>query len=281
MEGLRPAFPASLSTLASWTSDLGERRLQVKTIKAYLTGVRSAHINIGFDDLKVFHHPMLQRIIAGIRRMRGEAGVKERRPITRDLLLLMLANIDKTTRLGANLHAAFCLAFAGFLRIGEFTYSINDRSDPEFAKWFLTRRSVAFYKDYIELSLPASKTDPFRQGVTILIASASDDACPISSLQNLFNRFPAPKHAPLFDAGVGFSRQWVTQMLRDILMTLGITGNYSGHSFRRGAATSARDAGLTEDRIMLLGRWRSDSYKLYIETHPQHILAASRRLQGQ
>ncbi len=266
--------------LASWTSNLGDRRLHVKTIKAYLTGVRSTHVDMGFDDLHVFHHPMLQRIIAGIRRMRGEPGVKERRPITRDLLLLMLADIDKTSRLGANLHAAFCLAFAGFLRIGEFTYSNADRNDPEFANWFLTRRSVAFYEDHVELSLPASKTDPFRQGVTILVAGADDDACPVASLQNLFERFPSPRHAPLFDMGTGFSRQWVTQMLRNILAALGIAGNYSGHSFRRGAATSARDAGLTEDRIMLLGRWRSDSYKLYIETHPQHILAASRRLQG-
>lgn len=80
---------------------------------------------------------MLQRIIAGIRMMRGEPGVEERRPITRDLLLLMLTRFDRTTRIGANLHAACCLlpfAFAGFLRIGKFTYSTEDRSDPEFAK---------------------------------------------------------------------------------------------------------------------------------------------------
>ena len=280
MQGFKPAFPASLPTLASWVATLGDRRLHVKTIKAYLTGTRSAHVDMGFEDLKVFQHPMLQRIVAGIRRIRGEPGVKERRPITRDLLLLMLSCINQNTRVGANLHAAFSLAFAGFLQIGEFTYSAEDRGDPEFTKWFLTRGSIALYKDYMELSLPASKTDPFRQGVTILIASADDNACPIALLQHLLHRFPSPRDAPLFDSGAGFSRQWVTRMLRDILSTLGYTGNYSGHSFRRGAATSARDAGLSEDRIMLLGRWKSDSYKLYIETHPQHILAASRRLQG-
>ena len=223
---------------------------------------------------------MLQRIVAGIRRLRGEAGTKERRPITRDLLLRLLATCNKNTMHGANIYAAFCLAFAGFLRIGEFTYSAEDRNDPDFAKWSLTRRSVALHQDHLELSLPASKTDPFRQGVTILIAGASDEACPVAALRFLFSRFPAPGDAPLFDMGTGFSRQWVTQMLRDALLALGQTGNYSGHSFRRGAATSARDAGLSEDRIMLLGRWRSDSYKLYIETHPQHILDASRRLQG-
>ena len=80
---------------------------------------------------------MLQRIIAEIRKMRGEPGVKERRPITRDLLLPMLAQLDRTTRIGASLHAACCLlpfAFADFLRIGKFTYFTEDRSDPGFKK---------------------------------------------------------------------------------------------------------------------------------------------------
>ena len=259
---------------------LGDRHLQVKTIKAYLTGLRSAHVDMGYTDLGVFHSPILQRIIAGIRRFCGEAGTKERRPITRDLLIQMLGLCNKTTIAGANLYAAFCLAFAGFLHISKFTYSTDNRASPDFASWFLTRRSVILHDDHLKLSLPASKTDHFRQGVTILIASASDDACPVAALRFLLHRFPAPPSAPLFNMGSSFSRQWVTQMLRDMILELGLTGNYSGHSFRRGAATSARDANLSEDRIILLGRWKSDSYKLYIETHPQYILDASRRLQG-
>ena len=259
---------------------LGDRDLQVKTIKAYLTGLRLAYVDMGYTDLSVFHNPLLQRIIAGIRRMHREAEIKERRPITRDLLIRILYLCDDNTMANANLYAVFCLAFAGFLRISEFTYSADDRAAPDFASWFLTRRSITLHKDYLELSLPASKTDHFRQGVTILIASADNKACPVAALRRLFNDFPAPAHAPLYNMGTGFSTQYLTQKLRDILQQLGVTGNYSGHSFRRGAATSARDAGLSEDKIILLGRWKSDSYKLYIKTHPQYILNTSRRLQG-
>ena len=57
-----------------------------------------------------------------------------------------------------------------------------------------------------------------------------------------------------------FTRNFVTKALRDVLKDKGYQGNYSGHSFRRGAATSAKNAGLNEDEIKLLGRWESDAY---------------------
>ena len=69
----------------------------------------------------MFHYPTLERIIQGICRLRREPKVKERLPITRFILLEVLALFDTTTRTGATFHAVFCLAFAGFLRIGEFT----------------------------------------------------------------------------------------------------------------------------------------------------------------
>lgn len=53
---------------------------------------------------------------------------------------------------------------------------------------------------------------------------------------------------------------------------------FSGHSFRRGAATAAAEAGFTEYEIQLLGRWRSDAYKLYIESSRSRILNLSTRL---
>ena len=75
------------------------------------------------------------------------------------------------------------------------------------------------------------------------------------------------------------SRRTVAHNLRLALRSSGLPGHYSGHSFRRATATTARLAGLSEDEIKLLGRWKSDSYRLYIKTHPAYILAASRRQQ--
>ncbi len=276
----RVKYPASISNLASWSANLGDKMIKAKTIKAYLTGLRSHHIDVGYSgtEIEAFHHPTLQRIIAGIRRLQGDDQTRERRPITRDLLLLLLRQFDQSTIEGATWHASFCLAFAGFLRMGEFTWSQSDRTS-DFKQWHLTRSSVIFQNDSLQVTLPSSKTDPFRRGVTLTIAAVDDEACVKNSLANLFSKFPAPLLAPLFDPGYPYTRTHVTEVLRRTLATLSIEGRYSGHSFRRGAATSARRAGLSEDEIQLLGRWKSDSYRLYIEAHPSYILNASKRHQ--
>ena len=278
MRGIKPVFPATSASLANWVGYLATKRVKAKTLKSYLTGVRSAHVDMGYNDLTPFHSPQVERIIAGYRRMHGEAGTLERRPITKDLLLQMLPYFNLRTREGCTLHAAFCLAFAGFLRVGEFIYSAKDLNSPDFSQWFLTRRSVRLYEDHLELTLPSSKTDPFRRGITLTIAASGDNACPVQSLRRLF-RWESPPDSPLFQVNGTFTRQLVTNKLREILTHLGVEGHYSGHSFRRGAATSAREAGLSDGEIQLLGRWKSDSYRLYIETHPAYILAASRRHQ--
>lgn len=279
MKGIS-AFPVTVNSLSSWITAMGLRQLSHRTIKSYMTGVRSYYVELGAskEELEIFHTPILERIIAGIRRFNGESNIKERHPITRPVLRAMLTRLDKNTRKGASLYAAFCLAFAGFLRMGEFTWARGELN-ADFQNWYITRGSVLLSEDRLQLSLPASKTDPFRQGVTLTIAATGDNACAVAALKHLFSRFPAPLNSPLFDTGHGFSRQFVTDSLREILKELEFLGNYSGHSFRRGAATSAREAGLSDAEIQLLGRWKSDAYKLYIQANPVIIWVVSKRHQ--
>lgn len=106
--------------------------MKLKTIKGYLAGLQSLRLDCILDkaELEVYSHPMLQRIIAGLRRLYGQGDTRERRPITRDILLKLISRFDQTTLEGANLHAAFCLAFAGFLRMGELTY---DKVESDFS----------------------------------------------------------------------------------------------------------------------------------------------------
>lgn len=170
-----------------------------------------------------------------------------------------------------NIPCRLFLAFAGFVRMGEFTWCEADRRE-ELRQWHLTRSSVTFKNDRLHVQLPASKTDPFRQGVEITTAATGDEACTLNSLRNLFQKFPTSLHAPLFDTAKGFPRKYVTTVFKtchtawDIHVTIRDT-------LRRGAATSASEGGLSEDDIMTLGRGKSDSYnRLYIQANPDKTM---------
>jgi hypothetical protein len=165
------------------------------------------------------------------------------------------------------------LGFFGLLRSGEFTFRSHEVYDPE---WNLSRGSIRFHPDnsnpsLIELTIPASKTDPFRLGVTLAIGKATDPSvCPVRLLQQLFVRFPLQASSPLFSllSGLPFSRSYPITKIRELLPAVGEDPDkYAGHSFRIGGATAAASLGYTEYEIQVLGRWRSLAYQRYLKVN--------------
>ena len=63
-----------------------------------------------------------------------------------------------------------------------------------------------------------------------------------------------------------------------VLKVCGVNGDYTGHGFRIGAATTSTRAGVPDHLIQMLGRWSSDAYKLYTRSPESHIAAISSRL---
>ncbi len=57
-----------------------------------------------------------------------------------------------------------------------------------------------------------------------------------------------------------------------------LKANFSSHSFRIGAATSAAQKGLTKHQIQTLGRWSSEAFQSYIRTDQFHIKSAHQTL---
>ena len=53
---------------------------------------------------------------------------------------------------------------------------------------------------------------------------------------------------------------------------------YSGHSFRSGAATTAAQQGVEDATIKMLGRWKSGAYQQYIQTPREQLAAISKKL---
>ena len=266
----------------AWVAWLGAR-VQARTIKSYLTHLRSLHVDTDLP-FSATEAPIVQRLIRGIKRYHGEAGRKPKQPITLPVLRDLLRHLPATQYL--DICAACCLAYSALLRCGEFT--TNGRPRGGYDATNLRRSAVQLLPNasnptHATITLPASKTDPFRKGVTITISAAPPGipSCPVAALKALFDADPQPENAPLFheDPNNALTRGFFIRTIRAALLSAGYDpAAFAGHSFRRGAASSAAVAGYSDYEIQLLGRWRSDAYKLYLEVDRSRLLQLSRTL---
>ena len=279
------AWPASETMLGQWvamraygSSDNLMGQLKLSTILSYFLALRSYHVDRRWNT-SVFESQHILRLIQGARSLFPNQK-RERLPITREVLSKITTT--PVTREEHHIDAAFKLAFAGFLRMGEFTHTkAKEANGPVFAATGLTRSDLTFSGDHITLRLKRSKTDRTHQGVNIIVASTDDEHCPVRALRALVSIDPQPVSAPLFrlDNG-GFPKDTIIKILRKRLQTAGIPpGKFSGHSFRRGAAQHARDNGILEEHIQQLGRWSSNAFRLYFETPQSELFRLNRTFQ--
>ena len=124
-----------------WVASLGHRALQPKTIKSYLSAVRSLHIDEGlpFDACE---SESVHRVIRGIKRFYGEKARSPKLPVLLGTLQRLTATSgDLSNRFNAVFDAAIKVAWAGFLRCGEFTLGSGQIFNPSV---HLSRASVTF-----------------------------------------------------------------------------------------------------------------------------------------
>ena len=227
----------------------------------------------------VFKSSLLARLVQGARNL-FSGPRRVRLPITSDLLSAITPS--PISRDDINMNAAFKLAFAGFLRMKEFTHTKQRAADSQaFVSANLTRSDVRLAADHATVRLKRSKTDKDHLGVTIVVAATGEHNCPVLALQQLFENDPQPGDAPLFSlASGGFPRDKVLAALKQRLQNANIASTaYSGHSFRRGAAQHAKDHGILDEHIQALGRWTSDAFRRYFDTSHAELFRLNKTFQ--
>ena len=129
----------------------------------------------------------------------------------------------------------------------------------------------------LQFVMKRSKTDPFARGMTLYIGPATPQYCPVVAMVDYLSRSKPPVLQPLFrfKSGTPLTRRRLTAKLRALLQLSGVcnVANYSGHSFRIGAATTAAANGVPVWKIRAMGRMQSDCVLRYIRTDPTDLLS--------
>ena len=202
-------------------------------------------------------------ICRGIRRAQGPIARPQRNPITPCHLRTMI-NFLGASRFSTHdktmWRCVVLTAFFGLLRVSEYTTPTNHAFDPLSS---LCLNNVTIFESSVNIRLKASKSDPFRAGVTIRLFAITSELCPVRALKDYTNIRQNIPHGPFFQLNNGrfLTRGYVAAF---ISLSLPRSVNINTHSFRIGGASTAASSGIPDSIIQIMGRWSSDCYRRYI-----------------
>ena len=280
-----PATPATEYTLILFITHLASTNISYATIKVYLSAIRHMHVSRGWHNhFNQQLTPRLQLILRRIRKHQSSTRMpRVRLPITVQILHSIRRLLSQKPKSYATtmLWAACNLAFFTFLCVSEFTIPQEGLYDPS---CHLSLQDIAVDSrdtpQLMQVDLKQSKTDPFRQGVTLYLGATDSTICPIKAVLS-YLAIRGGHAGPLFlsQSGKGLTRHMFTTELDSLLAELNLNKHhYNSHSFCIGAATTAMQAKIPETHIQMLGRWRSDTYQRYIKTPPSELAKLSKML---
>ncbi|XP_067314705.1 uncharacterized protein [Pseudorasbora parva] len=270
-------------TITSFISYLNStKNLQVSSIKGYLSGIQFFHkLAFGLPSPEI-SNSQTSMLIKGIQKTQP-THPDARQPITLDILTKCISTLRRgyhSTNTARTLDAMFILAFFGFLRSSEITITstFNPKLHPTISDLaVLDNETISYF-------IKQSKTDQMKKGHSIYIFNLPSPIQPYQSLlAYLHFRSSQTKlfSEPLFtdDTNRPVTRFWFQKHLKSILILSGISAdNFSSHSFRIGAATTAAQKGLSQHQIQKLGCWSSEAFKSYIRSNRSHIKEAQQTL---
>ncbi len=260
-------LPADPNTIALYLSDRATNKwtnhngkpyspLKASTLQRRLTTIYQAHI-ISRHPLET-RHPIITETWRGILNTIG-AMQKQVKPITIDVLRLMLDSINGDSPIYVRDRAILLLGFSGAFRRSEL---VN-----------LNISHLSCVREGYIVKLAKSKTDQTSLGREVGIPYGSNPmTCPVRAIQD-WVLIANIQEGPLF-RGVDRHGNIGSTPLSSRAISLIIKRNnhikhqnddYSGHSLRAGFATSAAKAGISEYLIMRqTGHKKSDTIKKYI-----------------
>ncbi|KAI8503309.1 hypothetical protein Bbelb_191300 [Branchiostoma belcheri] len=265
-----PAIPTDARTLTRYAQFLSRSLKSPSTVQIYIHGARLLQRFQGCEPppSDAFE---LRLVLSSFRRQSPHIPQRTL-PITPAILLRLRDHLDLNRPLHATLWAAYTVAFFTLLRKSNLVPKTTSAFDPG---KHLTRGAIRVTSDGLVVRITWSKTLQFKQRVLLLPVPAipGHPLCPRHAYVNMCSLLPVGSDSPAFlvpgSAGrlVSLTHASLVAHLKTLLAAAGLpSGDYSGHSFRRGGATFAWHCGADPQIIKLLGDWSSDAFQSYLDS---------------
>ena len=229
------------------------------TYNKYLSGVSSTFVEAGLPN-PFKDKPIFAKCKRGLKKLVGTA-TKARLPVTIALLRRLRRFWPSSSIKARNAYRLAVCAVNGCFRLGELASTKNNAGAVP------SRSDLSSPQSNIRtIFLRSSKTDPFGSGVNSHLAQNRSATCPTDALDKL-EYVNLGLSAPLFQDSKGgmLKASTIIRYLKNAIAALNLpSGDYSGHSFRKGGCQSLLEMGASEADIKALGRWNSDCWKLYV-----------------
>ena len=224
---------------------------------------------------------LLQLELRGIFRLNPHVPVRAR-PITPKILQVYYNHMDHLSSLHWSVWACGLFSFYMMARLG----SILPKSGSTPRNKFLTQDRVNFCAQGLLVTLLHTKTIQFgKRRLHIPLLCIESILCPVAAYSKLYSFVASHTLASAFVfCDKGKMKQLNTskfiRTFRSILRIGGVqhASSFTGHSFRRGGASWAFQAGVPGELIQICGDWASDSYKRYLEFSMDNKLHLAARL---
>jgi hypothetical protein len=295
MEGVAP-FPVDALWLCAWLI-YAAMYVTVPSLLTYLAAVRYEHGSRGFPWV-LSGNEQVRRVILYVKKKYGCKQVSKKLPISLSMVMkmaLLLPGWPSPVSMSHDDRLFVCmsvLAVLGFLRGGEFLASAGSSRDPLLAREVrvVCKENVKFVS--VSISRPKARWwIPYETAQCFSDPSspALDPAHLLESYRS-FSDVPLPPFGPAFRRASGdiASKTWFVKRTTQLLAQshllfsqvswLGVQQKVLAASWRAGGVRTAKDAGVSDSVIMVLGRWASSAWLRYFSSSSSDVRHAVRAM---
>ena len=261
--------PVSVETLLLYMQFLAGEFASVETIGNYVYGVKLWYMTEGWEVLQ-FDHYLIKMMKKGLKR-RLQHTPRQALPITPEILLEIRSSMDMEDPQEATYWALFLMAFFLVCRKSNL---VPDKKSAFDCNKQLSRGHFKERNGALMVSMKWTKTIQFGERVLVIpiLPIKGSNLCPVRAYHRMCDLNPAGPSAPAFikrakggEVVPIVYREFQARLKMAIECVGRDPSRFSSHSFRRGAASFAYEAGVPAETVKVMGDWASDCFRKYLQ----------------